>query len=234
MAIVRSSISNLMDVDLDVVAHEAWKNTQHELILNAIWRVDSSDKQEEIAQTVGGFRLLAEKDEGEDLTAKIFRQGYKTTFTHKTLGMYAQLSMEAVQDEQYGVIGKLPQSMVRSADATYSYYMSRIFGYATSTSEDFITGGDGVALLSTSHPLSVSGGTSSNKPSTDADLSETTLWAGVDAFYEMLDDAGKPIANSPKVLLVPHQEQKKANELIFSEKTPEDANFNVGPYTFLN
>src|SRR4030042_56790 len=116
MAIVRSSISNLMKVDLDEVMHEAWKNVQHELILNAIFRVETSDKKEENVLTVGGMGLLAVKGEGEDLTNKLFKEGYKTTFTHKTLGMYAQLSMEAVQDEQYGVISRLPESMECSAE----------------------------------------------------------------------------------------------------------------------
>ena len=223
MSIVRSNISNLMKVDLDIVLQEAWKNLSHELILNTIFNVMDSDKKEENNQTVGGMGLLAVKEEGEDLSNKIFRQGYKTTYTHKTLGMYAQISMEAVDDEQYGTISRLPQAMARSADATYNYYMSRIFGQCTSTSEDFITGGDGVALLSTSHPLSVSGGTCSNKPSTDADLSLSTLWDGVDVFYEMLDDAGKPIANSPKYLLIPHQSLQVAHELLDSEKYPESA-----------
>jgi phage major head subunit gpT-like protein len=227
MSIVRANLSNLMKVDLDIVMQEAWKNVQHELILNTIFNVITSDKKEEKHQTVGGMGLLAVKDEGNDLTNRTFREGYTTTYTHKTLGMYAQISMEAVDDEQYGTITKLPQAMSRSADATYSYYMSRIFGLATSTTDDFITGGDGVALLSTSHPLSVSGGTSSNTPSTAIDLTETSLWAGVDAFYEMLDDAGKPIANSPRYLLVPHQEQKKAYELVMSDKTPEDANNSI-------
>jgi hypothetical protein len=36
------------------------------------------------------------------------------------------------------------------------------------------TGGDGVALFSSAHPL-VSGGTNSNIPSTPADLNETSL-----------------------------------------------------------
>lgn len=231
MAIVRASISNLMDVDLDEVAHEEWQNTTHKPILDAIFRVIDSTKQEEIFQTVGGMGLLAEKSEGEDMTNRIFRQGYKTTFTHKTLAMYAQLSMEAVDDEQYGVISNLPESMVRSADATYNYYMSRIFGQSTSTSEDFITGGDGKALLATDHPLAVSGGTCANKPSTDVDLGAASLWDAIDGFYGMLDDAGKPLAINPKYLLIPHQELQKAHELVDSEKYPESAK-QIGPYTF--
>jgi len=223
MAIIRSQLTNLMKVDLDKVLDEAWKNVIYEPILNAIFNTDTSGKKEEQNLTVGGFGLLAVKNEGADLAERSFKEGYKTTYTHKTLGFYAAVSMEARDDEQYGVIRRIPKSMARSADATVNYYLSRIFGYATSASDDFISGGDGKALLATDHPLANSGGTSSNKPSTDADLSATTLWAGVNAFYEMLDDAGKPIANSPRYLLVPHQTQQKAIELIDSEKYPESA-----------
>lgn len=131
--------------------------------------------------------------------------------------------MEAQQDELHGIVERLPAAMARSVDATLNYYGSRIFSRANSTSEDFITGGDGVALLSTSHPLK-GGGTSSNTPSSGVDLTATSLWAAVSAFYEMLDDESKPVRNAPSTLLIPHNLEQKAIELLLSEKYPEDAN----------
>jgi len=225
MAVLRANLSNLMKVDLDEVLFEAWKSLPYQNILNTLFDVMSSDKKEEKYQTVAGFGLSVIKDEGEDLTEKTFREAYQTTFTHKTLGFYTSVSMEARQDEQYGVIQRAPRAMAKSTDATLNYYMARPFGYATSTTDgkDFISTGDGKALLATDHPLAETGGTCSNKPSTDADLSLTTLWAGVDKFYEFLDDAGKPIVNTPKYLVVPHQSQQVALELLKSDKRPEDA-----------
>jgi hypothetical protein len=193
---IRSNFTNLMKVDLDNVLQEAWKGVSYEDLLAAIFNVSSSTKREEISLTVGGFPMLVVKDEGEDLAQRSFQEGYKTTYTHKTFGIYASLSMEAQDDEQYGTFKKIPWSMARSVDATLNYYMSRIFTRCTDASEDFITGGDGQALLSTAHPLT-GGGTSSNKPSTDADLSATTLHSAINAFYEMLDDAGKPLLIAP-------------------------------------
>ena len=228
MSVLRSNLSNLMKVDLDGVFFEAWKNQPYQLILNTIFDVITSDKKEEKFQTVAGFGIAPVKAEGADLAEKTFREAYQTTLTHKTLGYYFGVSMEAKQDEQYGVIPRAPKACAKSMDYTINYYMSKIFGYATSSTAganglDFSSSVDGSALLATSHALAESGGTCGNKPSTDADLSATTIWAGVDKFYEFLDDAGKPIVVSPRYLLVPHQTQKVARELLESELFPESA-----------
>jgi len=133
MAILRTNLSNLMKVDLDRVLFEAWKTLPYEQILNTLFNVSTSTKKEEKNQTVGGFGLATVKEEGEDLTEKQFKEGYQTTYTHKTLGYYTAISLEAREDEQYGIIKKAPRAMARSVDATINYYMARIFGYANST-----------------------------------------------------------------------------------------------------
>jgi hypothetical protein len=63
-------------------------------------------------------------------------------------------------------------------------------------------GGDGVALFSTAHPL-VNGGTNSNRPSTGADLNETSLEAAVIQIAAWTDERGLLIAAKPKKLIVP-------------------------------
>ena len=222
MAVLRANLAELMTVDLDHVLFEELGTYKYEELLNSIFDVTSSEKRLEYGLTVGGFPLLAQKEENESLANRDFKEGYKTTYTHKTFGIYCGVSMEAQQDELHGIIDSLPPAMARAVDATINYYASRIFSRADSTSEDFITGGDGVALLSASHPLK-GGSTSSNTPSTAADLTATTFWAGLNAFYEMLDDESKPVRNKPANLLIPHQSEQKAIELLLSEKYPESA-----------
>lgn len=222
MAILSANLPELLKVDLDHVLFEALGTFGYEEMLNRLFQVTTSKKNLEYGLTVGGFPLMAEKPESESLTARDFKEGYKTTYTHKTFGMYCALSMESQQDELHGIVSKLPQAMARAVDASINYYTSRIFSRANSTSEDFITGGDGVALISTSHPLK-GGGTSSNTPSTAADLTATSFWAGMNAFYEMLDDESKPVRTSPATLLIPHQSEQKAIELLLSDKYPENA-----------
>jgi hypothetical protein len=61
-------------------------------------------------------------------------------------------------------------------------------------------GGDGVPLFSTAHPL-VSGGTNSNRPSTNADLNETSLENAVIQIAAWTDERGLLIAAKPRKLV---------------------------------
>jgi hypothetical protein len=74
-------------------------------------------------------------------------------------------------------------------------------------------GGDGVALFSTAHPL-VSGGTNSNRPTTGADLNETSLEAAVIQIAQWTDERSLLIAAKPKKLIVPPQLQFVATRLL--------------------
>jgi hypothetical protein len=74
-------------------------------------------------------------------------------------------------------------------------------------------GGDGVALFSTQHPL-VSGGVNSNRPSTNADLNETSLENAVIQIAAWTDERGLLIAAKPKKLIVPPALQFVATRLL--------------------
>ncbi len=63
-------------------------------------------------------------------------------------------------------------------------------------------GGDGVSLFSTAHPL-VNGATNSNRPSTNADLNETSLEAAVIQIAAWTDERGLLIAAKPRKLIIP-------------------------------
>jgi hypothetical protein len=63
-------------------------------------------------------------------------------------------------------------------------------------------GGDGKSLCATDHPL-VSGGTNSNRPTTGADLNETSLEAAVIQIAAWTDERGLLIAARPKKLVIP-------------------------------
>jgi phage major head subunit gpT-like protein len=78
------------------------------------------------------------------------------------------------------------------------------------------TGGDGVELFSTAHPL-VSGGTNSNEPSTPADLNETSLESAVIQIAAWTDERGLLIAAKPRKLIVPPSLQFVATRLLETE-----------------
>jgi phage major head subunit gpT-like protein len=78
------------------------------------------------------------------------------------------------------------------------------------------TGGDGVALFSTAHPL-ISGGTNSNTPAVAADLSETSLEAAVIQIAAWTDERGLLIAAKPKKLVIPSALQFVATRILETE-----------------
>jgi phage major head subunit gpT-like protein len=78
------------------------------------------------------------------------------------------------------------------------------------------TGGDGVTLFSTAHPL-ISGGTNSNTPSTQSDLNETSLENAVIQIAAWTDERGLLIAAKPRKLIVPPALQFVATRLLETE-----------------
>ena len=79
-----------------------------------------------------------------------------------------------------------------------------------------VTYGDGQPLFSTAHPL-VSGGTNSNRPSTGADLNETSLEAAVIQIAGWTDERGLLIAAKPRKLIVPPALMFVATRLLETE-----------------
>jgi hypothetical protein len=78
------------------------------------------------------------------------------------------------------------------------------------------TYGDGVTLFSTAHPL-VSGGVNSNRPTTGADLNETSLENAVIQIAGWTDERGLLIAAKPKKLVVPPALMFVATRLLETE-----------------
>ena len=86
--------------------------------------------------------------------------------------------------------------------------------------------GDGVYLFSTAHPL-VSGGTNSNRPTTGADLNETSLEAAVIQVAKWTDQRGLLIAARPRRLVVPPDLMFVATRILDSENRPATADNDV-------
>jgi hypothetical protein len=87
-------------------------------------------------------------------------------------------------------------------------------------------GGDGVAMCSTSHP-NTAGGTFSNKPTVDVDLSEAALEDAVIQIMGFQNDRGLLVSIQPNSLHIPRQELFNAQRIMNSNYQTGNANNDI-------
>lgn len=148
-------------------------------------------------------------------------------FIHKEYALGFSLSRIAIEDGQYEDIGKdSGKQLSNSFWETKEIQGAALFNNATSTARDF-KGGDGVALLSASHPLA-NGSTFSNFLS-GMQLSETSLDTARIMIERAVDEKGLQIALNPQDLIIPPDLVTVAHRLLQSTLRPgtnnNDANW---------
>jgi hypothetical protein len=104
------------------------------------------------------------------------------------------------EDEQYGVINKLPQYLARSMRQTEEVTHHSVLNNAFTAGA--WAGADGVALAASNHPNVVSG-TQSNIPDTSSDLTMTSLEQAFTDIMDWVDDQQLKIFARPVKLIVP-------------------------------
>ena len=89
-----------------------------------------------------------------------------------------------------------------------------------------VAGGDGVSLLNTAHPLAF-GGTFANRPTTDADLNETSLEDALISISTFVDERNLKVALRGMKLIVPPQLVFVAERLLESQLRPGTADNDI-------
>lgn len=186
----------------------------------ATFNIMDSTKQSEKDSYESGFKAMPVKPEGQPSTYDTLIPGISKTYTHATYAMGYEITEEAIEDNLHTpeTFAKLPLALSGSAEETIEVSAANVFNNGFSTN-----GFDAVPLFSASHPL-LTGGTQSNTPSTQADLSVTSLQNAITAFGQFVDERGLHKATFAKQLLVSVDNQFIAEELLKSEYKPYTAN----------
>ncbi|MBM4240577.1 MAG: hypothetical protein FJ150_02730 [Euryarchaeota archaeon] len=219
MAITRSQIVDTLDVGLNEIWLDGLKGWDEEYA--KIFVVGSSKKQLEKDSYLSGFGNFPEKTEGSPAQYDSLYPGISTNFVPKTYALGYEITEEAVEDNQYEpeTFNKFPEALKRSAISTVEVVSANVFNNGFSTN-----GFDGVPLFSVNHLL-LGGSTQANTPATQADLSVSSLQAGLQALEDQVDERGKKIASSQAVLLVvPTGNMWTSEELLKSTQKPYVAN----------
>ena len=219
--LLRANADDLLHVGLDEVLFQKW--SEKKFIYADLFDVRGSDAKYEKVTGFAGFGMLVQKNEGSDLTPDDPIQGYDTTFTHVGYGLYARVTKEMQDDDQYDVIRKLPGALSNSVGRTKEYYGAYIFNNMFTAASPHTSGGDGQYLGATSHPLT-GGGTYQNILSSAADLGISSLEEALYTLRLTQGDRGEVLELEPKYLVVPPQLERVGWELLQSVGRPDTAN----------
>jgi hypothetical protein len=165
-----------------------------------IYETEQSERSFEEETKLSGFSAAPVKNEGSAIAYDNGQEAFTARYNHETIALGFSITEEAVEDNLYDSLSaRYTKALARAMAYTKQVKAASVINNGFSSS---YLGGDGVALFSTAHPL-ISGGTNSNRPSTNADLNETSLENAVIQIAGWTDERGLLIAAKPRKLIVP-------------------------------
>jgi len=206
MAISRQQLAKELEPGLNALFGLEYKNYENQHA--EIYDTENSDRAFEEEVMLSGFDKAAVKSEGAAVVYDSAQETYTARYQHETIALAFSITEEAVEDNLYDKIStRYTKALARSMAQTKQLKAAAILDGAFTTS----TGGDGVALCATNHP--VIAGTFANELATAADLSETSLEQSLIDIAKMTDERGLKIAAKGMKLII-HPAQQFAAERI--------------------
>ena len=181
-----------------------------------IYATETSERSFEEETKLSGFSAAPVKSEGAAIAYDNAQEAFTARYTHETIAYGFAITEEAIEDNLYDSLSaRYTKALARSMAYTKQTKAAAVLNNGFTNSSQYY-GGDGVPLFSTAHPL-VSGGTNSNRPTTGADLNETSLENAVIQIAGWTDERGLLIAAKPRKLIVPPALQFVATRLLETE-----------------
>jgi len=179
-----------------------------------IYETETSERSFEEETKLSGFSAAPVKAEGTAISYDNAQEAWTARYNHETIALGFSITEEAVEDNLYDSLSsRYTKALARAMAYTKQVKGATVLNNGFSSS---YTGGDGVALFSTAHPL-VSGGTNPNRPTTDVDLNETSLEAAVIQIAAWTDERGLLIAAKPRKMVIPPALMFVAKRLLDTE-----------------
>ena len=177
-----------------------------------IFETESSDRAFEEEVMLRGFVNASVKPESQGVVYDDAQETYTARYTNETVALAFSLTEEAVEDNLYDKIStRFTKALARSMANTKQVKGSNVLNNSTTSG---YTGGDGVVLLSASHPTL--SGNQTNLLGTAADLNETSLETALIEIAGMKDERGLKIALRGMKLILPVNLQFVAERLLNS------------------
>ncbi len=222
MAISRAQLAKELEPGLNALFGLEYARYENESA--QIFDTESSERAFEEEVMLSGFGAAPVKSEGTAVTFDDAQEAYTARYNNETIALAFSITEEAIEDNLYDrLASRYTKALARSMAHT-----KQVKGAATLNNafDSTVTGGDGVELCSTAHPL-VNGSTLANEPSTAADLNETSLENGLIDIAGYVDERGLKVSVKGTKLMVPANLQFVADRLLESTLRPGTADNDV-------
>ena len=198
-----------------------------------IYETESSDRSFEEEVQLSGFGQATVKNEGSAINYDSAQESFTARYNHETIALGFAITEEAIEDNLYDSLSArytkaLARAMAYTKQVKAAVPLNNGFTNSFQSgdgvnlftaSSDGVTGGDG-------HPL-VDGGKNDNRPSTGADLNETSLEDSIINIAAFKDQRGLLVAAKPKRLIVPPALQFVATRLLESQNRVSTADNDI-------
>lgn len=180
----------------------------------------SSDRAFELDVLTDNFTVIPAKPEAQNIAYQSASQQFTTTYNHNSFGGGFQISKEARDDgKEIDLMKKYMGQLATAAKRTNEYQGANIFNRAYNSS---FVGGDGVELISLSHPTKT--GNQANTLPNQVAMSESAL-EDLNVLALNMKDYNGNIANiNTKKLVVPTALKHQAERITRSPLRTATAN----------
>ena len=211
MAISRSQLVKELEPGLNALFGLEYNRYDNEHA--EIFTSESSDRAFEEEVMLTGFAGAAIKQEGAGVQFDQASEAYTSRYTHNTIALAFAITEEAIEDNLYDrLASRYTRALARSMSQTKQTIAANVLNNGFDSN---YTGGDGVQLLASTHPLA-NGSTFSNILATAADLNETSLEQSLIDIAGFVDERGLKIALQGRKLIIPKELQFTAERILKS------------------
>jgi hypothetical protein len=212
MAISRAQLVKELEPGLNALFGLEYKRYENEA--SQIFDTESSDRAFEEEVMLSGFGTASVKPEGSGVQYDDAQETYTARYTHETVALAFALTEEAVEDNLYDRISsRYTKALARSMATSKQVKGAAVLNNAFATSG--YDGGDGESLCGNAHPTL--NGNQTNIPTTNADLSETSLEQALIDIASLQDERGLKIAAQGMKMLIPKELQFTAERIMKSQ-----------------
>jgi len=222
MAISRSQLVKELEPGLNALfglEYNRYENQHAE-----IFPAEASDRAFEEEVMLSGFASAPVKQEGAGVVFDQAQETFTARYTHDTIALAFSITEEAIEDNLYDrLAARYTRALARSMSNTKQVKAAAVLNNAQVTT---VTGGDGVSLINSLHPLAT-GGTFSNVLAVAADLNETSLEQSLIDIAGFVDERGLKVALNGQKMIIPKELQFTAERLMKSPQRTSTADNDI-------